>query len=101
MAEENGTTSTSVETPVGKFAFSGKRTAEFITVILAIGVSVMSYVVWTHARSSENHQVAIETSMNKMAGAQRFFACVIATPQEDRMKQLEQDNSFCNRMARQ
>lgn len=101
MAEENGTTSTSVETPVGKFSFSGKRTAEFITIILSIGVGILAYIIWVHAGTADRHQLAVEMAMSKMSGSTRFFACVIAHPQEQRMQQIEQANSFCNRMAKE
>ena len=100
MSEENGTTSTEITTPIGKLAISGKKTAEFITVILAIGVGIISYVLWKHDARSEVAEVKITGAMDRIADSQRFFACIIAQPQDDRMKQIENPNSLCNRLSK-
>ena len=101
MDDPNGNTNAEIPTPLGPLKLTGKKTAEFITVILAIGVGVMSYVIWVHARDSEERDVKIERAISNSASAQRFFACIIAQPQEKRMQQVEQTNSFCNQMAKQ
>lgn len=47
------------------------------------------------AEAKETSRAVVE-----LKNAQIFFACIIAQEQSERMKQFENENSFCNRMAK-
>ena len=100
MSEDNGNGSTSVEISKGGVKFSGKKTSEFINVILAIGVILGGYILWKHDTRAEKQEIAVVSSMDSVASSQKFFACIISQPQDERMKQFENPNSFCNRFSK-
>jgi len=130
MANGNGDPSqVNVTTPIGSFSFNGKKTAEFIMILLAIGFGIMAFVQWTHlmdARAAEqefkqylqeisraNQQALREISESNREAvrqlvesqrdavrAQKEMNCLISLPQEDRKKEFMGENSFCKRMSR-
>ena len=103
MSEENGTSTTSVTTPVGSFSFSGKRMAEFISVLLLCLMGVLSYAFWTHSTDDKDQKgqlisVLKEINAGNMAVVkeQRIMNCILTLRQEDRRTALQD----CERIAR-
>jgi hypothetical protein len=73
----------------------------WIAIIGVLFVSVAGlYVINEHRAEAKDSRIEVNAALKDLAGAQTFFACIIAQPAEDRMKQFESDSSFCNRMAR-
>lgn len=64
MSDEQNT-EVNVPTPFGAFSFSGKKTAEFITILLAIGFGIMAYVVWQHAADAREGNKALAAELTK------------------------------------
>lgn len=100
MSDEERTEA-SVTTPAGSASFKGKKTAEFITVLLAVGVGIMAYVLWAHERKSYDDRADMKTVLHKLsesidnnAKEQRITNCLIAAPQNERSVE------FCNRVVR-
>jgi hypothetical protein len=58
------------------------------------------YFQWEHKAEASAGNKQTNDALHSFAASQTFFACIIAQPQEERMKQFESENSFCNRMAR-
>jgi len=130
MSNGNGTPSqVNVQTPIGSFSFNGKRMAEFISVMLAIVVAIMAYILWDHqqdsrqaagdfkaflstmAESNKNALQEISRANREAVGelvqaqkenvqAQREMNCLISLPQEERRKEFLGENSFCKRISR-
>ena len=104
MAEEaNETTTSTVTTPMGSFSFSGKRMAEFISVILLCLFGVMAYAFWEHKSDTTEFRNAFVTVIRESTQvqkeqvvAQRVMNCLLTTEQKDRQAQL----ANCERIAR-
>jgi len=84
MSEENGTTESGVTTPLGSFSFKGKRTAEFITILMAFIVMGLLVLYWKHEESSKTTNAAVAAAIDKTANAinaqttaQRMTGCLI------------------------
>jgi hypothetical protein len=57
-------------------------------------------MIWEHKAQASAGENRTTTALDKLTSSQIFFACIIAQPQEERMKQFENEHSFCNRMAK-
>lgn len=72
--------------------------------IAIIGILFVSaaglWILLEHKAEARSDKVETNTALKNLTASQVFFACIIAQPQEERMKQFETENSFCNRMAR-
>lgn len=84
MSEENGPTEGGVTTPLGSFSFKGKRTAEFITILMAFIVMALLVLYWKHEESSAATNQAVAKAIDKTATAieaqttaQRMTGCLI------------------------
>jgi hypothetical protein len=75
-----------------------------INVIAMVGILFVSasglYMIWEHKAQASAGENRTTTALDKLTSSQIFFACIIAQPQEERMKQFENEHSFCNRMAK-
>jgi hypothetical protein len=58
------------------------------------------YFQWEHKAQAAFTESKTNTAIDKLTSSQIFFACIIAQPQDERMKQFENEHSFCNRMAK-
>ena len=103
MPEENGTSSSEIKTPIGSVSFSGKRMAEFISVILLTLFGVLAYAFWEHKTDTLEFRNAFVTLIKESTQvqreqvvAQRIMNCLLATEQKDRKEQL----STCERIAK-
>ena len=104
MPEENGSDSKAgITTPLGSLNFSGKRMAEFISVLLLCMFGVLSYAFWTHNKESDSHASALTSAIKDLASAnllqvreQRVMNCLLTIDQKDRQNQL----ANCERVAR-
>jgi len=92
--------------------------AEFISILLAIAVAIMGYILWDHSQDArearaeskqfqrdlvESQRQAISQLVNAQkenVQAQREMNCLISLPQEERRKEFLGDNSFCKRISR-
>ena len=84
MSEENDQTESGVTTPLGSFSFKGKRTAEFITILMAFIVMGLLVLYWKHEESSKHTNEAVAkaientaTAINAQTTAQRMTGCLI------------------------
>jgi hypothetical protein len=84
MAEDNGPTEGGVTTPLGSFSFKGKRTAEFITILVAFIMVGLLVLYWKHEESSKHTNEAVARAIDKTAtaidgqtAAQRMTGCLI------------------------
>ena len=104
MSEENNETSKSeIKTPLGSLSFSGKRMAEFISVLLLCLMAVLAYAFWNHSVNVETHGnqligVLKELHSGNMASVkeQRVMNCLLTIKQDDRRSAL----ADCERIAR-
>lgn len=94
-------TEAGISTPAGSFSFKGKRTAEFITILLALGVGIMGYVLYAHDRDDRETKQDLKKVLEKLSDSidsstkeQRVTNCLIASPQNERSVE------FCNRVVR-
>jgi len=102
MAEETNSTA-SITTPAGSFSFSGKRMAEFISVILLCLFGIMAYAFWEHKTDARELQSAFLSAIRESTQvqkeqvvAQRVMNCLLTIDQKDRQNQL----ANCERIAR-
>ena len=104
MSEESGDKSTAgITTPLGSLNFSGKRMAEFISVLLLCMFGVLSYAFYTHNKDSDSNAKQLTEAIKDLASAnllqvkeQRVMNCLLTLPQNDRQTQL----ANCERIAR-
>lgn len=94
MSDEHS--ESSVTTPLGSFAFKGKKTAEFIAIFSLFLMSLMGYILWEHKAEAKENGNALVRAINEMAASQRVTNCLMATRQEEREAKLAQ----CERIAR-
>ena len=101
--EPNGTTTTEVKTPLGSFAFSGKKTAEFIAIISLCLLFVLAYVIYEHKSDAKDVQAQFVVAIKEMTAVakegvqvQRVMNCLISTDQKDRQSQI----ANCERISR-
>ena len=93
MPEDNGTTS--VDISKGGLRISGKRTAEIITILLAVGVGVLAYAFHEHSKMTEKSESELTGVLKEMVAAQREQNCLISIKQDHR----EQKADWCKRLA--
>jgi hypothetical protein len=116
VSEDNG--SLEIETPVGKAKLHAKRTAELITVLLAVFTGIMAWIVFKHdSEARDNTHRVVETvkeangdlkdavrvmteAQVEMIRAQREANCLLSLPQDKREAEFYSPNSLCKRMAR-
>ena len=104
MPEENGSDSKAgITTPLGSLSFSGKRMAEFISVLLLCLMGVLSYAFWTHTKDTDSSTQALASAIKDLANTnvlqvreQRVMNCLLTIDQKDRQNQL----SNCERIAK-
>ncbi len=103
MPEENGDSKAGITTPLGSLSFSGKRMAEFISVILLALFGVMAYAFWEHKTDTLEFRNAFVTLIKdstqvqkEQVIAQRVMNCLLTVNQNDRQSQL----ANCERIAR-
>ena len=94
MSDDNG--SGEIKTPIGSVSFSGKKAAEFITILSLCLLFVLAWVVWEHKADAKEHGANLTTIMKEMVSAQREQNCLIAVKQDER----EQKAEFCRRISR-
>jgi hypothetical protein len=94
MSEENS--ESSVTTPLGSFAFKGKKTAEFIAIFSLFLMSLMGYILWEHKAEAKENGTTLVTALKEISQSNRVLACLMATKQEEREAKLAQ----CERIAR-
>ena len=104
MPEENGgETKVTIPTPWGPGSFSGKRMAEFISVLLLCMFGVLSYAFYAHNKDSDSNAKELSQAIRDLASTnvlqvreQRVMNCLLTIDQKDRQNQL----SNCERIAR-
>lgn len=104
MSEENNeTTKSEIKTPLGSMSFSGKRMAEFISVILLCLMGILSYAFWTHLTIQDDQGKnlvmvlkEISAGNNAVVREQRVMNCILTMKQEERRTAL----ADCERIAR-
>lgn len=69
------------------------RRYDLMTLLVFAGLALFGYIFFVTI-------VQIKDGLIKLAEAQREMACIIALPQDDRLKQLGDPNSFCKRIAK-
>jgi hypothetical protein len=89
MSEEN--TEGSVETPIGKVSFKGKKTAEFITILTIMLSAALLALYWRHSEDTTKgfelmSAVAKEqiNALKEQAQATRYMSCIISEDQKNR-----------------
>lgn len=104
---ENGSSESSIQTPLGSVSFRGKRTAEFIAILSLCLLFLLAYVVWEHKNDAraDNTNLAdvlkgMTTAQQAMVQAQREQNCLMALPAERREKEYFSPDSFCKRLSR-
>ena len=102
MAEENG--GVEISTPWG--GVKGKRTAEIITVILAIGVGVLAYAFYVHGQTSDANEKKLVDVLDRLTTAQekntralREQTCIFAQPADKREREFMAPDGLCKRMS--
>jgi len=107
--KECGPSSFSIATPVGTFTSTGnyKRNAEFISILSLLCLFVIAYGFYRHDvetsnfRKLQNVQAErLVNSINNTAAAQRFLACIISLPQDQREIEYRNGNGICHRAGR-
>jgi hypothetical protein len=100
--EENG--GVEITTPWG--GMKGKRTAEVITIILAIAVAVLAYAFHVHGQTSDANEKKLVDVLERMTAAQdkntralREQTCIFAQPAEKREREFMSPDGLCKRMA--
>ena len=104
MPEENDNNSKAgITTPLGSLSFSGKRMAEFISIILLALFGVMAYAFWEHKTDTTDFRNAFVTVIRESTQvqkeqvvAQRVMNCLLTIEQKDRSTQL----SNCERISK-
>lgn len=103
----NGNGGTDIKTPLGSISFRGKRAAEFISVLLAIGVGIMGYVLYDHKLDARDDDAALTAALNRlsesqdhMVQAQRELTCMLSLPQDKREAEFNSPNGLCKRLSR-
>lgn len=97
---DNGNGGTSIKTPW--FSASGKKTAELITILSCIGLTGLGALYWKHDQATAASLTDIKGAIKEQSGdltsalkemasatkesaqAQRYMACMISEPQNDR-----------------
>ena len=112
MAEENDNKEFDAELPGGiKLRTKGYRMADLFNVLLLVALCGIGYLVWEHksdaraggleiANAMKAAQADSSAALKDVAASQRLFACIIAQPQESRMTEFANENSFCGRMSK-
>ena len=104
MSEENEDTSKAgITTPLGSLSFSGKRMAEFISVIILCLFGVMTYAFYEHNKDTSKVGSELSQAIKELAASnllavreQRVMNCLLTLDQKDRQNQL----SNCERIAK-
>ena len=103
MSEENGDSKATLPTPWGPASFSGKKMAEFISILLLCMFGILSYAFWEHTRDADKNNTLIAVAIKEIASSnlqlvreQRVTNCLISLEPKDRQGQL----ATCERIAK-
>lgn len=92
MSEEN----TEVSVSKDGISLKGKKTAEIIAILSAIGVLWVGWVMLEHKAEAKETGVSLVAALKEISQSNRVLACLMATKQEEREVKLAQ----CERIAR-
>lgn len=76
------------------------RGYDLIAILLAVGMGSGLYMLHQHTADARDSSVMISQSLRELAVSQRETACVLALPQDQRMQQFAQNDSWCKRVSR-
>lgn len=97
MAEEgNGETSVELDASKKTLKISGKKTAEIIAILSAIGVLWIGWVLYTHNNEAKAGQDRLHDGINRMVRAQLQMTCLLGFPESQR----EAKATWCKDLAR-
>lgn len=77
------------------------RGYDVITILVAVFLGVFTWALTQHITDTKESNKQIALAINELSMSQREMACILALPQDDRLKQLNQgENSFCKQLSR-
>ena len=101
-----------VELPGGaKLSAKGYNVASLIQFSGALALCGVLYLLWEHKQDASVNQKMLSLTIEKtnaevtsafkeVSTSQRLFACIIAQPQDARLTEFSNENSFCGRMSK-
>lgn len=96
MAEETDSTSVEVDASKKTLKITGKKTAEIIAILLAIGGMWGGWVLYTHSTEAKAGQEKLHDGINRMVRAQLEMTCLLGFPEKER----EAKGPWCRQLAR-
>tara|TARA_R110000868_G_scaffold331698_1_gene592693 strand:- start:6617 stop:6964 length:348 start_codon:yes stop_codon:yes gene_type:complete len=102
----------SVELPGGtKLSAKGYNVVSLALFGGTLALCGVLYLLWEHKQDSAANQRHLAAAMDKtnaevtaafkeVSTSQRLFACIIAQPQDVRLTEFSNENSFCGRMSK-
>ena len=97
-----------ITTPIGSLSFSGKRIAEFISILSMAVLFLMAYVLYEHKEDAKSLQASFTSGFKEMSGAQREQnqilreqVCLLSLAPEKREREFMSESSFCKRLSRE
>lgn len=97
MAEESsGETSVEVDAAKKTLKITGKKTAEIIAILSAVGLMWVGWVLYTHSTEAKAGTDRMQDGIERMVRSQRELTCLLGFPEKDR----EHKTEFCKRVSR-
>ncbi len=78
----------------------GYRTADLAALLIMVMVGACIYMVWGHEQEAKAARSEIRKSLADISQSNMFLACIVASPEQSRMREFAGENSFCSRMAK-
>jgi hypothetical protein len=98
--EEEAVNGAEIKTSFGSVKWSGKRIAEFITVLSLFATIFLGYVWWEHKNETAAAQKELSSNLRDMVMSQRELTCISSLPEAERKAEFQSPYGFCKRMAR-
>lgn len=95
------------KTPFLSGGISGDSLNLILTFLIAVGVALTSYMLWSHHEATERATTTVSTAIREQTivqrealATQREQTCLLALDLEDRKKEFASQNGLCKRLAR-
>ena len=93
---ENGASTSEIKTPLGSVSFTGKRAAEFITILSLCLLFVLAYGFWEHKMDVKAGNDVTRDVLKELVMGIRESNCLTTFKEEAREAKAE----FCKRVSR-
>lgn len=83
-----------------KIRTKGYRTVDLAWILVGVLCGLNGWMIWSHEAEAKMRGIEIRSGQRDVVQSNAFLACIVASPEANRMREFAGENSFCARMAK-